>query len=307
MSLKRISLFCVFLIFFVFQNCSQTPVDLSRVSSLQLRHSTVDIKGNICLDQGFHLKSFFIVNLSMKPEGNSLFVDADRDGLNDVFEMEHGFDSSVARSSGSMLDQICFYLTNSNDCHDLGVECEEKENEMGFSDCDINALELGYNNTTQLGLDSDDDGIPDKIEVHFELDPKNDDALTDYDNDGITNKAEVLQATHPRQESSTIPQVTSLITRKLEPQEVECSGEAWVFHADKRRVYDLGHPTTGDLGKNHFWIMALSEKREDSLVVGKKTQYIKLERHYLQPHETLMYSSDDFMVADNGFFRGASQ
>ena len=307
MNLQGVSLFCVcaFAVFFGFQNCSEPPVDLSHMNSLQLRYSTVDIKGEICLDQGSHLKSFFIVNLSMKPEGNSLLVDADRDGLSDVFEEEHGFDPRDPRSRGSVLDGICFYQTNTNDCSDQKIQCNEnKKNEMGFSECDVNVLGLGFLNTTQLGLDSDDDGIPDKIEMLFGLDPTDDDALKDYDNDGITNKAEVLQATHPRQESSIIPQVTRLVTRKLEPQEADCPGEAWSFQADNRKVYSLGHPTTGPLGNNQIWIMALSEKREDSLVVGGETRFIKLERHYQQPHETLVYSSGDFILADNGFFRG---
>ncbi len=309
MTLQRICVFIVFIftVLFGFQNCSEPPVDLSRIVSSNREHSTVDIRGSLCLDPGFHLKSFFVINLSMKPDGDSLLSDVDRDGLSDIFEGQYGFDHNNPRSSGPVLDGICFYLTQTNDCHDLEIQCdEEKINELGFSECDVNALNLGFNNTPQLGIDSDDDGIPDKLEVLFELDPATDDALLDYDEDGITNKAEVLQSTHPRQQISTVPQEERLITRKVAPQDTSCAGEEWAFISDRKRIYKLG-AHAGSSGNNHIWIMALSEKPQSSLTVDRKTQYIVLERNYGQSHETLVYSSNHFITADNDFFRQVNQ
>ena len=311
MTLQRTSLFVIliFTLVFGFQNCSEPPVDLVSTPSYQ-SYSIMDISGKICLEQGFHLKSFFVTNLSMKPDANALLSDADRDGLSDSFERQHGFDPSEPRSRGSVLDGICFYLTQTNDCSDLNIRCDGRENELGFSDCDINALNLQLNNTSQLGLDSDDDGIPDKIEILFELDAAVDDASLDYDGDEITNKAEVLQSTHPRQKKSTTPQFADrLVTQKVAPQETDCAGEEWGFLSENQRIYNLGNQPTDNesLSNNHILIMALSEKPQSSLTVARKTQYIYLERNYEQPHEVLVYSSEDFQTADNNFFRQANQ
>ena len=290
-------------IFFSFQNCSKVELVDSTFSSLG--YSTVDISGKICLEQGFKLKSFFVTNASMKPHVNQLQIDADRDGLSDIFERRHGFDPNVARSRGPVLDGVCFHLTQTNNCYSLKVKCKGKENEWEFSDCDIYAMNLHLNNSPQLGLDSDGDGIPDKMEVVFELDPATDDALLDYDNDNITNIAEVLQSTHPRQSRSIkSPLVDSLFTQKVAPQETDCTGDEWVFLAKNQRAYDLGERPQESLSHNHFWIVALSERVQSSLVVARKAQYIHFKRSHRQPDESLVFSSEDFQTADNGFFRG---
>ena len=158
----------VLIIVFGFQNCAQ--MNLSESNSSSLSYSTLNISGNLCLDQGFNLKSLFVTNISMKPDAQVLEIDADRDGLSDSFERTHGFDPDQPRSRGLVLDGVCFYLTRSNDCRDLKIWCEGKENEVGLSDCDMNAMNLGRDASSQLGIDSDGDGIPDRLELLFDLD-----------------------------------------------------------------------------------------------------------------------------------------
>ena len=61
MNLKRIgiAIFLVLMIAISFQNCSKVKLR----ESLSLgNHSTVNIRGQFCIEEGFHLKSFFITN-----------------------------------------------------------------------------------------------------------------------------------------------------------------------------------------------------------------------------------------------------
>ncbi len=289
----------------LFQNCGETPVELSQFGSETGDHSMVDIQGKLCLEPEFKLVSFFIVNMSMKPDFNSLQPDSDRDGLSDSFEIQKGFDPYDPRSRGRVLDGVCFYLTQSNSCEDLNIRCTGLENEMGFSDCDIKALNLQINDAPQLGLDSDEDGIPDIVEILYETDPAVDDSLLDYDNDNLTNIAEVLQGSHPRQERSTESQFADrLVTQKVARQDTSCTGEEWIFDSKNHRVFKLNGQRDADLQKNHIWVLALSEKAQTSLVVGRNMQYIKLELSPSLDHPQLNFTSEDFELGQNDFFRG---
>lgn len=290
---------------FGFQNCGQ--IDLAESNSSNLSYSKLNISGSLCLDQGFNLKSLFVTNISMKPDAQVLQIDADRDGLSDSFERTHGFDPNQPRSRGLVLDGVCFYLTRSNDCRDLEVFCEGKVNELGISDCDINAMNLQRSASSQLGIDSDGDSIPDRIELLFELDPAIDDALLDYDNDQIKNIDEVLQSSHPRQARSTGSQFQlsdRLITQKVAPIETNCSGEEWGFLSKNHRVYKLGGRSSADLESNHFLIIALSERVRSSLDIDRKMYFIFFQRNYQKIDEDLTFATDDFQVADNNFFKG---
>ena len=242
-------------------------------------------------------------NLSLKPNASDLQADVDRDGLSDAFERKHGFDPGVARSQGSVLDGICFNFKHTNDCHNLEIQCERRENEFGISDCDIMAMNLNLNDSDLLGLDSDDDGIPDKIELLFELDPSTDDALIDYDKDGVTNLEEVRQFTHPRQIQSVDPPLgKKLILQRLEAHETSCEGEEWSFSLEGQKIYAFFGRPLQDLENNHIWIMAVSKKRKSPLSSVGRVQYIHIERNYQQPSDTLVFSTQDFQTAENDFF-----
>lgn len=294
---------------FGFQNCSEKPIDLNQPLSVSdVDVSTLDINGKVCLETDFKLVSLYVMNLSLKPNLDDLEIDADRDGLSDSFEARIGFDPDNPRSQGRLLDGVCFYLTQSNDCRDLEIICEGKVNEMGLSDCDINALSLQKNDSPQLGLDSDEDGIPDLIEVKYQLDPAVDDALLDYDSDGFTNIAETIRGSHPRQEESTKQNFSEhLFTQKVAPRNTDCEGEEWLFESKGQKIYDFGPRQIAESEYNHLWIMVLSENSNSVLEVERRLQYIAIKRKADFENETLSFSSDDFIFADNNFFRRASE
>ncbi len=290
-----------------FQNCGD--ISLTESISSNLGSSTLDISGSLCLDPGFTLTNFFITNLSMKPNGNDLSADTDIDGLSDYFEIKQGFDPNVARSQGPVLDGVCFYLTETNNCQNLNTQCEEKEHPWGLSDCDIYALNLQSHSSSQLGIDSDNDGIPDKIELVFDLNPAVNDALLDYDNDNINNITEVLHMTHPRQSHSYIPQVEEpIVARITSSQEKECEDEEWTFTAKNQKIYhlrsqDSSNSNTQELLPNHFLIVALLERVQTSSDVEEKSMYIYLKKKPMQEYESLIFSSEDFQEVDNEFFK----
>lgn len=293
-----------FIIVAFFQNCGEQPVELKQLGSVSGAYSLLDIQGKFCLENNFKLVSFFIVNMSMKPDFSSLQPDSDRDGLSDSFEIAKGFDPYNPRSSGQVLDGVCFYLTQSNKCQDLGITCSGKENEMGLSDCDVKAMNLQINDSPQLGLDSDEDGIPDMVEILYDTDPAVDDALLDYDSDNLTNFAEALQGSHPRQERSTVSQFSDeFVTQKVAATDTSCGGEEWIFKAINQKVFKLSDQGGSNLTNNHIWLIALSEKAETTLSVQRNMQYIKLERGFTLDHPELNFISDDFLLGDNLFFR----
>lgn len=290
-----------------FQNCSQTPVTLM---SFQMS-SNLEISGSICIPQDYNLMNFFIVNLSVKPHFDSIHIDADQDGLSDQFELESGFDPKIARSQGPILDSICFYLTEGNNCKDINVLCDDPKgenlNEFGLSDCDVNALNLNGIASNLLGLDSDGDGIPDKIELLFELDPSSKDALGDYDNDDVLNIEEVHQNSHPRQKSSSKSNSSPLFIQKLPFQNRNCDeGEEtydseWVFFKNQK-IYDIKSQSDPERRKNHIWIIAILEKNSSPLRIERKIKYIHLKREYTKEEDILEVSSSNFFTAIENFF-----
>lgn len=66
--------------------------------------------------------------------------------------------------------------------------------------------------------DTDGDGIPDKIELEYGLDPQNPaDAVGDLDNDGFTNLEEITAGTNPRNPSSMPDPIVKLRVFAIRP------------------------------------------------------------------------------------------
>ena len=296
------------IVLFGFQNCSQPDVNLT---SYYNDPSILEIKGRICVPQGYKLANLFITNLSAKPHLDSVVIDSDQDGLDDKFEIKSGFNPHDPRSKGPILDGICFYLTNTNDCENLNILCDDQEaenlNEFGLSDCDVNALNLNRVANKLLGIDSDTDGIPDKVELLFGLDPSTDDALGDYDEDGVLNIREIFQNTHPRQASSSKPNSNPLLSQEIPFQNMECDTNEedyeseWAF-LKNQKIYDLNNNPTTKLKENHIWVIAVLEKSINSLRTDVKIKYVHLKKEHFKEKITLNILSSDFMAANENFF-----
>ncbi len=106
--------------------------------------------------------------------------DADGDGLGYVFEMQHGLnDLDVDCDDDGLSDyeELMVYYTDPSSAYDLS-------NRLGWG-----ALYTDYFLVDTADQDSDE--IPDRIEVHFGLDPLNlADAQGDLDSNGLTNLAQ---------------------------------------------------------------------------------------------------------------------
>ncbi len=169
---------------------------------------------------------------------NPLLRDTDDDGLNDYLEWQFrddGLDPLEYTASGCFIpspcvdadaDGYCDCILDSdadgvcdcvadNSCLDaLGHDCLDLDEDQlcdcpdldqdGFCDYadrdgdGLHDCEEVYYGTSQLGVDSDADGIPDNIEVKFQTNPAEDDTQGDLDADGETNRVEVLTNTNPR-------------------------------------------------------------------------------------------------------------
>jgi len=169
---------------------------------------------------------------------NPLRRDTDDDGLNDYLEWQFrndGLDPAVFTASGCYIpspcvdednDGFCDCILDSNadgicDCveagtclDDLGHDCLDEDMD-GLCDCPdrdgdgfcdyadrdgdgLHDCEEVYYGTSQLGVDSDADGLPDNIEVKFQTNPAEDDTQGDLDADGTSNGVEVLTNTNVR-------------------------------------------------------------------------------------------------------------
>ena len=143
------------------------------------------------------------INLTTVRKNGRLMADSDMDGLSDEEEIAKGYDPKNARSSAAsgVLDGICDRLGGVQKCQQrlAQVSCQASDiNSTGLSDCDIKILGLDkIENVTHLGLDSDDDGMPDIVEIIKGTDPGFKDMSDDPDGDGMATRSELIEGTDP--------------------------------------------------------------------------------------------------------------
>ena len=136
---------------------------------------------------------------------NPLFTDADKDGMDDAWEIAHGLNPALndrnSDPDGDGLTNIVEFLLGS------------KPN-LADSDSDglTDAQELTLG-TDPNAADTDGDGLPDGWEHSRALNPRSAaDASLDPDGDGLTNLQEFQQGKEPRDYFNGVqPQVTSLV------------------------------------------------------------------------------------------------
>lgn len=151
------------------------------------------------------------VNLSVLRRNGILQADSDMDGLTDKEEGNLGYDPLKARSAGvdGVLDGICKKLGGKVQCQERrdAVTCDSSRfNSMGLSECDIKILGLNQEGEMkEWGLDSDDDGMPDLVEILKGTDPLIKDMSFDPDSDGQSTRSEILLGRDPFEVDGEIP------------------------------------------------------------------------------------------------------
>lgn len=164
---------------------------------------------------------------------NPLFVDVDRDGLPDAWEMEHRLDPTADdRASDfdgdgfSNLEEFWGNTSPSDEDTDHDGLRDGWEKTHGFSplipaeaaglaldeDQDgLNLLQESAAGTDPKQPDTDGDGLSDGVEVSHRLDPLTVDASVDSDGDGVSNADEIAAHTDPADYyNGTQPIVTPL-------------------------------------------------------------------------------------------------
>ena len=140
-----------------------------------------------------------VANLNAKPSAAGPQVDSDADGLSDKEELELGTRLTSPDSDG---DTITDYVETLVGFDPLVAEvpkaCERlvpgSDRDLdGLSDCDEELL-----GTSPTLVDSDGDGLPDRLELIGLTDYLSPDAEQDSDNDGVSNGDEVLRRGDPR-------------------------------------------------------------------------------------------------------------
>ncbi len=136
---------------------------------------------------------------------NPLFTDADKDGMDDAWEITHGLNPALNDRNGDPdgdgLTNIVEFLFGSK------PNLADSDGD-GLTDAQERAL-----GTNPNAADTDGDGLPDGWEVSHGLNPRSAaDVNLDLDADGLTNLQEYQQGKNPRDYfNGSAPQVTSLV------------------------------------------------------------------------------------------------
>lgn len=140
----------------------------------------------------YELKTLYAINMNAVMKQDVLTADTDADGLTDEKEAElggviAGFDPNNAHSSG-ILDSLCLLrgLDKTNCAKLVTNTCKDKPSVFGLRACDVSAAStfFGFKLT---GIDSDNDLLPDFIEIIRSTSPSRDDALESPFGDGESN------------------------------------------------------------------------------------------------------------------------
>lgn len=158
----------------------------------------------------------FLDFLLVGPE-NSLFADADHDGMDDAWEIANGLDPAVDdrdgdRDGDGLANLREYFLGTRADSDDTdgdglpdGWEVRHHLNPLVATPFDADSDRDGLSDRQEYAAgtdptmaDTDGDGLPDSWEIAHGLSPFVNDAAADPDGDGLSNLQEYLAGSDPR-------------------------------------------------------------------------------------------------------------
>ncbi len=286
-----------------FQNCSKSTLEKMPYIE-QIRYQKIN--ASICLDKdnaNYTLESAIPISLGLKMDRNNLKPDSDFDGLSDDEEDLYGFDKYNQRTSGGILDSICFRFTNSNNCSNLTLTCQHKHIMFGLEDCDTEVAGIDFiANSSNAGLDSDKDGIIDFIEIIRGTNPLVSDAFADPDNDQRTNLDEIIEGGDLLHYDKVIPESHNPQFSSAKVNDKLCQGEMWKIKIDKLPWYPSKENITDNTEQKLFTIksgqsMALITLKLQPLDLSVKTSKILISTLILDgTAEEINLNQDDFTL-----------
>lgn len=216
----------------IFQNCSGTGVRLTlQKDVLPSQTPPTSFTATFCPSlspQGtaakFVVTRIHVINLTTAFWQGLLKADSDMDGIGDVQETSFSFQPLNPRSNG-LLDSVCLRLGGPGICQ-APPTCSGLFLAPGLTDCDMGDFQSPTAGGIQ-GFDSDQDGIPDLIELVRGTDPVSEDDDLDYDSDGISNLTEILRGTDPKH-SDNVPPRQQILIRRTDTTQNCGSGEELV-------------------------------------------------------------------------------
>lgn len=178
--------------------------------------------------------SFLAVNMTTTNRQNELYADSDMDGMTDIEEIAGGYNPTKPRTVPGVLDGVCKRIASGV------VDCQAKVNQIQcnqnryynlLSDCDVKLLNLTQVPSGQsIGVDFDNDGMPDFLEIIKGTNPSLADATSDPDGDSVSNRQEILQSTDSFTPDINFPvERRSLVSVNFDPNAKDCNGGGWVM------------------------------------------------------------------------------
>ena len=147
---------------------------------------------NYCLNIQQEKIQFLVYNRNVKMERKGPVFDRDGDGLSDEMELRSsnlGLDASNAFTFENFYDDLIIFKSGLtvSEISSLPIASELDNDLDMIPDVVENLLGTDFKKP-----DTDNDGLPDLLELHFGLNPiKNFDASADSDSDGIDNTKEI--------------------------------------------------------------------------------------------------------------------
>ncbi len=144
------------------------------------------------------------------PSCGDLLIDSDADGLSDLVERRVGSDPFVGDTDGDGVgDRIEWALRSSGldplDPGDTGCLEQEDADGDGLLDC-----EEVYLGTSSTAADTDQDGLPDRLEARGATSPVQPDDLDDLDWDHTSNGVEVRSGGDPGCDDAAVRSLTAM-------------------------------------------------------------------------------------------------
>lgn len=141
----------------------------------------------------YQQKQMWAFNLSSIYSQGVQEPDSDLDGIPD----KEDANPLNPRSSGGILDKLCLMANPSGVCQKPSQNCEQDFVGLGFNRCDIEISQQIFG-TPLTGFDTDNDGLPDFIEIRYGLNPVVADlGDANLDGDSFSNLEELQSGLNP--------------------------------------------------------------------------------------------------------------